>query len=107
MVKTLIQILSNTVVLVTVIDFIVDSIIGKNIVSGIRTMIRKTENFSEFLKSQKRVTYFSILCKSLSLCLLIFSALFLNLSWAELVLHMLAISIFIANITMLITKAIN
>jgi len=105
--KALIEIVSNIIVIITIADFIVDAFVSENIVSAIRNMIRKTDNVLEFVKSQKRVTYFSILCKVLSLFLLVFTTVFLNVSWAELILHMLAISIFIANITGLVTEVIN
>ena len=73
----------------------------------IRKTIRKTDNALEDLKSQKRVTYFSIIFKLLSLCLLVFSMGFLNLSWMELMLYILAVSIFIVNTTILVGRAIN
>lgn len=102
-----VEIISNSIVFITILDFIFDTFLSESIVSSIRKMIRKTDNVSAFIKSQKRVTFFSILCKLLSLSLLIFSVLFLHLAWPELILHMLAISIFIANITGLVTKAIH
>jgi hypothetical protein len=105
--KALIEIVSNIIVIITIADFIVGTFVSENIVSAIRKMIRKTDNVLEFVKSQKRVTYFSILCKLLSLFLLVFSTVFLDLSWAALMFHMLAISIFIANITLLVTEAIH
>jgi hypothetical protein len=105
--NAVLEIAAWIVVLITVIDFIFDAILRENIVSIIRKMIRKTDNAFEAAKSQKRVTYFSILFKLLSLCFLLFSMAFLHLSWGELVLYILATSIFIVNITVLVTRAIN
>jgi len=105
--KVAVEIVAHIVVLITVVDFIFDAISGQNIVSTIRRMIRETDNAVEAFKSQRRVTYFSIFFKLLSLCLLVFSIAILNLSLGELILYILAISIFIANITVLVNKAIN
>ena len=101
------EVISYIIILITIVDFIFDALLGKNIVSTIRKMIRKTDNALEALKSQKRVTYFSILFKVVSLCILVFSMSFLSLSWTELILYILTTSIFIANITVLVTSAID
>ena len=105
--KAVVEIVSQIVVLITLVDFIFDAICRKNIVSTIRSMIKETDNSIEAVKSQNRVTYFSILCKFLSLCFLVFALAFLQLSWAELIVYILAMSIFIANITALFTRAFN
>jgi hypothetical protein len=102
-----IEIVADIIVIITVIDFLFDMIVGENIVSVIRKMIRPTDNVYEAMKAQKRVTYFSILFKVVSLCVLVFSTVFLNLSWTELTLYVLATSIFIANITVLVNRALN
>ncbi len=101
------EILADVIASITILDFIFDTILGENIVSVIRKMIRPTANVFEALKAQKRVTYFSILFKVLSLGVLVFSTLFLNVSSITLTVYMLASSIFIANITLLVNRAIN
>jgi hypothetical protein len=105
--KSVIEIIAGVIVLITVIDFIIDGVFDKNIVSTIRKMIRKTNNPSEDLRSQKRVTYLSIFFKVVSLGLLVFSVAFVRLSLTELIVYIIAISIFIVNITALVNRAIN
>ena len=105
--KSVVEIIASIIVVITVCDFIIEAIFGENIVSAIRKMIRKTDDPYEALKSQKRVTYFSIFFKAASLCLLVFSAVFLHLSRIELIVYIMAMSIFIVNITGLVNRAIN